>query len=94
MPHIGKMYCLGMASLVATCLHDSVAGLCRHLCNSIFLWDSIRTLVASHLIALDKCPGVRLRGETLSRIIGKAVCLVTHLDAALVCGSVQLFADL
>ena len=43
----------------------------------------------SRLIALDKCPGVRPIGvvETLRRIIGKAVCLATRLDAALVCGS-------
>ena len=73
-------------------LCDSVAGLCRHLCNSIVPWDSVRALVASCLIALDKCPGVRLIGigETLRRIIGKAVCLATRLDATLVCGSDQL----
>ena len=66
-------------------LRDSVAGLCHHLCNSIVPWDSVRALVAiaSHLIALDKCPGVRPIGigETLLRIIGKAVCLATRLDA-------------
>ena len=69
-------------------LRDSVASLCR-LCNSIVPWDSIRALVASHLIALDKCPGVRPIGigETLHRIIGRAVCLATRLDATLVCSS-------
>ena len=52
--------------------------------------------VASRWIALDKCPGVRPIGidETLSRIIGKAVCLATRLDATLFCGSDQLCADL
>ena len=52
--------------------------------------------MASHLIAFDKCPGVRPIGigETLCRIIGKAVCLATHLDATLVCGSDQLCAGL
>ena len=56
----------------------------------------MRALVASHLIALDKCPGVRPIGigKTLCRIIGKAVCLATRLDATLVCGSDQLCAGL
>ena len=61
-------------------------------------WDSIRTLVVSHLIALDKCLGVRAIGigETLCRVIGKAVCMATRLDATctLVCGSDQLCAGL
>ena len=61
-------------------------------------WDSIRSLVVSHLIALDKCLGVRAIGigETLCRVIGKAVCMATRLDitCTLVCGSDQLCAGL
>jgi len=77
-------------------LHDSVVGLCCHLCNSIVPWDVIRGLVASRLIALDKCPGVRPIGigETLHRMIGKAVCVATRLDAALICGYDQLCVGL
>ena len=50
--------------------------------------------MTSCLIVLHKCPEVGPMGisETLLRIIGKAVCLATCLDAALVCGSVQLCA--
>ena len=48
----------------------------------LFPWDSIRALVASRLIALDKCPGVKPIGigETLCRAIGKAVYMATRLD--------------
>ena len=80
----------------STRLCDSVTGLCHHLGNSIVPWDSIRAMVASHLIALEKCLGVRPIGigEMLCRIIEKAVCLATRLDAAFICGSGQLCADL
>ena len=77
-------------------LCDSVAAVCCRLCNSLTPWDDVRALVADRLIALDKCPGIRPIGigETLRRIIGKAACLVTRLDAALVCGTDQLCAGL
>jgi len=39
-------------------LQDAVAMLSRHLANRIVEWESIRTLMSSRLIALDKCPGV------------------------------------
>ena len=39
-----------------------LAAVRQHLCNSVTPWDDIQALVASHLIALDKCPGVRLIG--------------------------------
>ena len=38
----------------STHLCDSVVGLCCRLCNFIVPWDSIRALVVSCLIALDK----------------------------------------
>ena len=75
-------------------LHESVASLCRRLANSIVPWSNVRGLVASRLIALDKCPGVRPIGvgETLRRIVGKIVFSVCHLDIEEVAGVSQLCA--
>ena len=88
--HIGEMYCLGIIPLVligVILLQDYVL----IPANSIVLWDSIRGLVASHLIALEYCPGVMLIGigETLHRIIGKAACLATHFDVTLVVAQIN-----
>ena len=61
-------------------LRETIAGFCRNLCNSVVPWDDIRALLASRLIALDKCPGVHPIGvgETLRRIVGKATYLFGH----------------
>ena len=73
-------------------LRDTVAALARRLLNSIVPWEDISALVANCLIALDKCPGVRPIGigETLRRVVGKAVCYATRVDVELACGSDQL----
>ena len=60
----------------------------------IIPWSDVRSLVSCRLIALDKCPGIRPIGigETLRRIIGKAICFVTGPDIKDVCGVDQLCA--
>jgi len=73
-------------------LREAVSALARRLTNTIVPWNDIRALVSNHLIALDKCPGVRPVGigETLRRIIGKLVCTATRLDLEVQCGTDQL----
>ena len=63
-------------------LRDTVAALCRRLCNPITLWEDIRALVVGRLIVLDKCPAMRLIGigKILCRIIGMTICLATRID--------------
>ena len=76
------------------CLSVFVAAVASRLCNSITSWDYLQPLVASSLITLDKCTGMRLIGigETLCQVIGKAVCMLTTLDIEVVCRSDQFFA--
>ena len=73
-------------------LQDADAALTRRLANTVLPWNDIRALVSNRLIALDKCPGVRPIGvgETLRRIIGKAICSATRGDIEMLCGADQL----
>ena len=77
-------------------LRDSMAELARQLSNSIFEWSDIHALMANHLIALDKCPGVRPIGigEEPRRILGKAIALATRYEVEDVCGASQLCSGL
>ena len=56
-----------------------MAMLTRRLVNSMVDWTDINALMANRLIALDKCPGVRLIGirECICSMIGKTMALVT-----------------
>ena len=59
-------------------------------------WESIHALMASRLIALDKCPGVRPIGvgEALRCILCKVIALATLTDLEDVCGVAQLCSEL
>ena len=87
------LLCYGAHS---TRLHDAVAALTWRLANSFTPWNDNCALISNRLIALDKCPGVRLVGigETLCRIIGKAICSATHTDIESLGGADQLCGDI
>ena len=58
-------------------LRDAIAELARQLANTMVEWNDICALMASRLLALDKCPGVWPIGvgEVLRRILGKVMAL-------------------
>ena len=63
-------------------LRDALAELARRLANTTVEWNDVRVLMASHLLALDKCPGVWPIGvgEVLRRILGKDVEQICKTD--------------
>ena len=71
-----------------------LSAVARRLCTTFVDPAGLATFVSCRLIALDKCPGVRLIGvgETVRRIIAKAVLSVLKEDIREVAGSLQLCA--
>eukprot|EP00820_Chromera_velia_P029780 Cvel_12639.t1-p1 / transcript=Cvel_12639.t1 / gene=Cvel_12639 / organism=Chromera_velia_CCMP2878 / gene_product=Keratin-associated protein 5-4, putative / transcript_product=Keratin-associated protein 5-4, putative / location=Cvel_scaffold835:1-894(-) / protein_length=298 / sequence_SO=supercontig / SO=protein_coding / is_pseudo=false len=62
----------------------------------VFEWDQVKALIACRLVALDKCPGVRPVGigETIRRLLGKAVMKETREELQEACGAHQLCSGL
>ena len=63
---------MGLYGAHSEWLRDATAELARRLANTLVEWNDIRTLMPmSHLLALDKCPGVWPIGvgEVLKRIV-------------------------
>ena len=86
-------------------LCTSFRGASVDLCNAVALSAKriacelidpacISSLLACRLVALDKCPGVRPIGigETVRRIIAKAILSVVKDDVLMAAGSIQLCA--
>ena len=75
-------------------LCNSLALVARKICTTYVDPQDIAAFTANRLIALDKCPGVRPIGvgETVRRIISKAVLSVIKSDVLEAAGSHQLCA--
>ena len=73
-------------------LRDLVSQLGNLIAYEIISWRKIKALFSCRLIALDKQPGVRPIGigETLRRLLGKAVADLTNDDLAYAFGSEEL----
>ena len=75
-------------------LCDSLAAVARYLSTHYVDPSGLSAFVACRLIALDKCPGVRPIGigETVRRIIGKAIALTIKEDIQEAAGPLQVCA--
>ena len=75
-------------------LCDAIASLTKRICTAYLDPKGLEAFVACRLIALDKCPGVRPIGigETLRRIIGKAISNTLKYDIQDAVGPLQLCA--
>ena len=73
-------------------LCSSLAMTARRICTSYVDPNLLSPLLASRLIALDKCPGVRPIGigDTARRIIAKAVLFITRPDIQEATGCFQM----
>ena len=73
-------------------LCDSLASTAKRICTRYVDPKAMAAFVASRLIALDKCPGVRPIGigETARRIIGKAIANTISNDIQAAAGPLQV----
>lgn len=69
-----------MGLTVQSCVMPWQSGPGALLANTIVEWSDIKVLMSSHLVALDKCPGVRpiAIGEIPRQILCKSMALATH----------------
>ena len=75
-------------------LCEAIAATARRMCTCFVDPQSLSAFVACRLVALDKCPGVRPIGigESLRRIIGRAVAKAVSDDIQSAAGPLQLCA--
>ena len=75
-------------------LCNAIAMVTKNVCTTYVDPEGIEALVAGRLIALDKCPGVRPIGigETVRRIMGRAILSILKEDIKKAVGPIQLCA--
>ena len=75
-------------------LCDSLASTARRICSCFVDPSGLSAFVACRLIALDKCPGVRPIGigETVRRIVGRAIATAISDDIQEAAGPLQVCA--
>ena len=79
----------------STELCDTLASVARRLSTCFVDPSGLSAFVACRLVALDKCPGLRPigSGETVRRIIGKAIAITITEDIQEAAGPLQVCAD-
>ena len=89
-PASGMIFYCALVHIVHSC--KMLLQLSCRLAKTILPLNNIRALVSNRLIALHKCPGIKLIciGETLCCIIGKATYSATCGDIESLCGADQL----
>ena len=87
-----KRLCTSFKS-TSTDLCEAIAATARRISTSFVDPQSLSAFVACGLVALDKCPGVRPIGigETLRRILGRAIAKAISEDIQIAAGPLQLY---
>ena len=84
--------------VTSTSFRDTIAALCCRLCNTITPYSlggySCTCSQPSYYFGQSRSVRLIGIGEILHRIVGKTICLATHIDVTVACGSDQLCADL
>ncbi len=85
------MVCSKSYGNASSILAQAVANITKRICTEKINPTYLKEILASRLIPLDKCPGVRPIGigEVLRRIMTKAAISVIRNDIMYACGTLQ-----
>ena len=91
-----QVFCHKKFSNEGRTFRESIARLAKKLATEVIDPQHLDSFVACKLIPLDKCPGIRPIGigETLRRVVGKAISWVVKADAMVAAGPLQVAAGI